>query len=306
MRIAITGATGFIGSELVRKALERGNEVVAIVNPGSKRIGNIPDGAEIVRCDISNYNELMGKNRCDRFFHLAWDKTFGNDRDNVTLQIDNIKYCIDAVNLADSWGSKAFIGAGSQAEYGIATEPLNGDMKVDPQSGYGIAKYSAGRFSKLLCSQLGMRFNWARIISVYGPGDADHTLISYLIDTFLKGDVPELTKCEQKWDYIYSGDAAEALLRIGERGTDGRTYVIGSGECRLLKDYVIDIRNEIDPNLEIGFGRKDYYDHQPMFLCADISELTDDTGFVPKISFIDGVRKTIESRKGKPSKNGIR
>jgi nucleoside-diphosphate-sugar epimerase len=128
---------------------------------------------------------------------------------------------------------------------------------------------------------------------VYGEYDRDHTLIMYLIRTLLNGGSPDLTKCEQNWDYIYAEDAARALLAIGLHGVDGRTYPIGSGECRRLKEYVIDVRNSIDPSIELKFGIKDYYPHQQMFLCANIEELTADTGFVPECGFEEGIARTV-------------
>jgi len=294
MRIAITGATGMIGSSLADAALKEGHEVIAVVRPGSHRAGNLADERiTVAECGISDYKSIMGGRKCDVLFHLAWDKTFGDGRDDAHAQLKNIEYTLDAVSLADSWGASAFVGAGSQAEHGRVDGKIRGDTPVNPTSGYGIAKYSAGRLSKLLCQKLGMRFCWTRILSVYGERDADHTLIMYLINTLLGGGVPKLTKCEQIWDYIYSEDAARALLSVGLHGTDGRTYPIGSGECRPLKEYVCELRDAIDPRLPVEFGAKEYYPHQPMMLCADISELTKDTGFVPRYRFRDGITRTI-------------
>lgn len=295
MRIVITGCTGMIGATLAKVAIDEGHEVIGIVRPGSKNMSNLPisEKLEVIECDISDYNQITKDCKCDIFYHMAWDKTFGEGRDDVRTQIDNIGYTMDAVNLAKKWGASAFVGAGSQAEYGHVEGKIDGNTKVNPTSGYGIAKYSAGKLARILCKQLGMRFCWTRILSTYGINDAGHTLIMYLINTLLKGDVPELTKCEQIWDYTFSEDAAHAFLSIGLKGVDGRTYPIGSGECRSLKEFVCDVRDAIDPDLYLEFGVKEYYPHQTMMLCADITELTADTGFKPKYSFKEGIQKTI-------------
>jgi nucleoside-diphosphate-sugar epimerase len=296
MRIAITGPTGMIGSSLIDLALEQGHEIIAIARPGSHRMHNLErsDRIEVKECEISDYKSIMGGNRCDIFFHLAWDKTFGGGRDDVRAQIRNIEYTLDAVSLASSWGASAFVGAGSQAEHGKVDGKIGRYTPVNPTSGYGIAKYSAGKLSGLLCQQLGIRFCWARILSVYGERDADHTLIMYLINTLLNRGVPKLTKCEQMWDYMYSEDAAGALLSIGLLGKDGRVYTVGNGECRRLREYVNELRDTIDPALPVEFGAKEYYPHQPMMLCADTTDLTKDTGFIPKYRFADGISKTID------------
>lgn len=205
------------------------------------------------------------------------------------------------MDLAGSWHAGTFVGIGSQAEYGLADVPLNGSLPVNPSSGYGIAKFAAGRLCSIRCRQTGMRFNWARVISVFGENDADHTLIKYLLNSFSSGETPELTECGQTWDYIYVKDCARAILSIGRKGTDGRTYCIGSGQPRKLRDYVTAVRDIAAPGAEIRFGVKDYYPHQPMFLSADIRELTEDTGFIPQFSFEDGIRDIIGKTNAKRS-----
>ena len=281
MIVAVTGPTGGIGLDLIESLIERGDQVIAITNPNSLRNSKIPKSkhVQIIECEMSNYTCLMGKYRCDIFYHLAWSNTSGSGRDDVRIQLANISNTLDAVDLAVSWGAKIFVGTGSQAEYGISTEPLNERTPVNPISGYGIAKYSAGKLCHLYCEQKGIIFKWARILSVFGVNDSKNTLILYVIDTLLKGISPELTKCEQIWDYIYSKDCAEALIVIGDKGVDGYTYCVGSGKPRLLKEFVVSIRDMIDPSIDLNFGAKEYYPHQPMMLCADITELVHDTNF---------------------------
>lgn len=294
-RMIVTGATGVVGSAVVRKALEHNWDVTCIVHEGSKRLSNIPNDKRlnIVECNVSNYNNLQLNEQYDVFIHMAWEKTFGALRDDTAIQVRNIQYTLDACNLAKRLGCRKFIGAGSQAEYGIKNEPLSPDMPVNPESGYGIAKYSAGKLSKLLCEQLGMEFNWVRILSVYGPNDSPNTLISYLINELKHDKSPELTKCEQMWDYLYSDDAGEAFVLIADKGLDGKVYVLGSGQKRQLREYVEDIKMAVNSSTNVQYGAKDYYPHQPMYMVADITELRKDIYWVPKISFIQGIKNII-------------
>jgi nucleoside-diphosphate-sugar epimerase len=294
-KIVISGATGMIGSTLSRCAQAQGMEVLCIVRKGSHNAENLSksDNLKILYLDLEEYATGNISGEYDCFFHLAWDKTFGVSRDDADTQIKNIQYTMDAVKLAKRLGCKRFIGAGSQAEYGLVSAPLKPDTPVDPQSGYGIAKYTAGKLSRLLCSQIGMEHNWVRILSVYGPLDAAHSLIMYTINMLQQGSIPELTKCEQIWDYIYCEDAANALLAIGENGINGKVYPLGSGSPRVLHEYIESLRNVVNPNVSLGFGKKEYYPHQPMYLCADISELTQDTGWKPEILFEEGIRRIV-------------
>lgn len=294
-KIIVTGATGVVGSAVVRCALAKGIGVTCIVHQGSTRLGNLPkdEKLHIVECNMADYKSLQMGGTFDAFIHLSWEKTFGASRDDAEVQMRNIQYTLDAVQMAHRCGCKVFVGAGSQAEYGVQSVDLTPSLPVNPESGYGIAKYAAGKLSAMLCKSLGIRHNWVRILSVYGPNDGANTLISYLISELKAGRSPQLTKCEQLWDYLYADDAGEAILAVVENGVDGKAYPLGSGNGRRLSDYVNDIRKVVNPTVEVLFGAKDYYPHQPMQLVADISELTNDTGWVPKVSFTDGIKSFI-------------
>lgn len=291
-RIIVTGATGSIGSATVKSALAKGYDVTCIVHKGTTRIDNIPksENVHIVECDVADYVNLNLEGKYDILIHLAWEKTYGALRDDVDIQLANIKYTLDACRLAKRCGCSAFVGAGSQAEFGVQTVTLSATLPVKPESGYGIAKYAAGELSLMLCNQLGIKGNWVRIVSVYGPYDGEKTLIKYVISEFKARRKPSLTKCEQIWDYLYSDDAGEAFVAVGERGVAGKTYVLGSGKGVQLSEYIKQVRDEVNPSCEIGFGEIDYFPHQPMHLVADITDLKEDTGWEPHVAFEEGIK----------------
>lgn len=295
-KLIVTGATGSIGVSVVKVALQRDYDVTCIVHKGSTRLGNIPQSerVHIVECNVSDYPSLSLNEKYDVFIHLAWEKTYGALRDDVDIQTRNIQYTLDACRLAHRLGCTSFVGAGSQAEYGPKDCVLTPDLAVQPESGYGIAKYAAGKMAMMLCKQLGIRGNWIRIVSVYGPYDGEKTLIKYVISEFKARRKPSLTKCEQIWDYLYSDDAGDAFVVVGERGVAGKTYVLGSGKGVQLSEYIKQVRDEVNPSCEIGFGEIDYFPHQPMHLVADITKLTEDTGWVPQMSFTEGIKEMLK------------
>ena len=149
--------------------------------------------------------------------------------------------------------------------------------------------------SRLLASQLGIKHCWGRILSVYGPGD-NNSMIMSCINSISNNETFDTTNGDQLWDYLYCDDCAKAFYDIAKKGKDGKVYTIGSGTAKPLKSYIEAIRDLINPDFEVGFGKIDYYPNQVMYLCADISDLTRDTGFEPKFSFKEGIRKIIESK----------
>lgn len=308
MGIVITGATGVTGRALVAEALRNGQSVLAVVRRGSGRAEEIKgiEGCAVVEADLGEYArvpELIEERGLNQegfqiFFHLAWMAPFGEERNNLEVQLGNVHGALEAVKLAQKLGCHTFVGAGSQAEYGRAEETLSPDTPAHPETGYGIAKLCAGQMTRLLCEQIGIRHIWTRILSVYGPYDRKETLINAAVIGMLKNTETEFTSCDQVWDYIYSEDAARALYLAGQKGADGSVYVIGSGEARRLSEYLETIAKITGYTKEIGFGRHPYHEKQVMYLKADISSLKRDTGFTPAVGFKEGIERVIAHYRG--------
>jgi len=150
-KIIVTGATGVVGSAVVRRAVGKDMDVTCIVHKGSKRLGNLPqsDKVHIVECNLQDYRTLSLDGQYDAFIHLSWEKTFGVSRDDAEVQTRNIQYTLDACHLAKRCGCKVFVGAGSQAEYGVQSVVLTPDLPVKPESGYGIPNMRQANY--LLC-----------------------------------------------------------------------------------------------------------------------------------------------------------
>lgn len=297
-RVIITGPTGVVGCNLIEEFATRGCEVTAVCREHSEHIATLPqvDGLKIVECNLDHMDQLADKldGEYDAFYHFAWDGPFGEPRRNLSLQTQNVLYTLQAVEVAHQVGCKVFVGAGSQSEFGHVEGVLHHDMPCHPVDGYGTAKLMAGMMSRLKCQELGIRHEWGRIVSMYGPHDRKYTMVMSSILKMMQGERVQFTKGEQIWDYIYAKDAARAFRLIGERGKDGSVYLLGTGKTRLLKEYITAIRDAVDPNLEIGIGEIAYYPNQAMHLEADISNLIEDTGFTPQYSFEEGIKETVE------------
>ena len=294
-RAVLSGATGTIGTALIAELIKNEIEVLVLCHEGSRRNHVIPDHSLVRRKYLSLDEFAKAENDTgetwDVFYHLAWEGTNGPGRNDMYMQNRNVKHALDAVNLAKRFGCGTFIGVGSQAEYGRVEGVLTPDTPVHPDNGYGIGKLTAGLMTRELARQNGMRHIWVRVVSIYGPNDGPQTMVMSMIAKLKAGETPALTKGEQMWDYLYSGDAARAFYLLGEKGADGKTYVLGSGNARPLKEYMEIIRDAVKPEAELGFGMIPYADRQVMHLCADISELEMDTGWKPETEFSEGLHR---------------
>ena len=302
MTFAITGATSMLGVATIKKCISKNIAVLAFARKNSKNISRLPESSliKIVECDLSEMAAFDADGlSSDVFIHFGWAFTDKTGRNDVTKQLQNVQYTIDAVHLAKRLGCKKFVGAGSQAEYGTPNVMLKADTPVNPLIPYGVAKYAAGRLSSMECKKEGLEYNWVRILSVYGEHDNEGTLLKQLIHN-AKNNIPMgLSGCEQIWDYLYEDDAGVAFVAVAEKGVDGKIYPLGSGVGRPLKEYVQDVIAVLNQEYRPKYGMYPYSPTQPMYLVGDESELEIDIGWNSKITFIDGIRNIVEGE-GQP------
>ncbi len=296
MRAVVTGVTGAVGMALLSELEKNGVETLVLCRKGSKRNERIRESRYIKKteCSLDELASFETDRKYDVFYHLAWEGTTGASRNDMYLQNKNVKHTIDALKLAERLGCKVFVGAGSQAEYGRVEGDLTPNTPAFPENGYGVAKLSAGRMCAILAKEMGIRLVWARILSVYGPYDTDYSMVMSTVAKLERGEKPSFTKGEQMWDYLYSKDAARALYLLAvSDGAEG-IYCLGSGKAKKLCEYILAIRDAVNEKAPLGLGDIPYSENQVMYLCADITKLQNDTGFVPTTPFEEGIKATVE------------
>lgn len=270
--------------------------------PGSGNIKNLPEheNLRVVECDLSDLRFLDGMTggRFDGFYHLGWAGSYGGGRNSAELQLLNVQYTLDALEAAKNLGCRFFLGAGSQAEYGLMEAAADENTPERPQTMYGAAKLSAGALSRVKAAQLGLFHIWVRIFSVFGPYDEPRTLIYHVIRSLLNGETPALTAATQIWDYLYADDAARALELAAQKGKNGALYCVGGGESHPLREYIERVRDIVSPGAKLGFGEIPTAPNALRFLSANISRLKRDTGFSPETPFEEGIKKTLLYIKG--------
>jgi len=293
-KIIVTGATSMIGIAVIECALNHDVEVFAIVNPNTSRLSRLPshEKLHLIECDISKLLFLPGiSDFCDCFYHFAWSYTKKQTRDDPVLQFRNVQYTLDAVCLALRCGCRKFIGAGSQAEYGIVDGRIDNNTKFYPQTSYGISKFAAGLLSRKLCKSYNMINIWARIFSVYGRFDNSDTMLDYAIRNFAKNEVAYFSEGSHKWDYLNEVDAGRAFYLLGEKCNCSKEYRIASGNSRMLIEFIKIVANEMNAGHLCKFVKRP--SSTVYNLEADITDLREDIGFIPEVSFEDGIKEMI-------------
>ena len=288
-----------LGIALIKQCILNDIKVTAFVRSETSRLNRLPnsDLVKIVNCNLDDlkYFEPIknGLSDIDVFYHFGWSHTDKSGRIDCEKQLDNIHYTLNAVCLAKKMNCKKFIGAGSQAEYGRTLISLTGTTPINPENAYGISKYAAGKFAEIECGKLDLEYVWIRILSIYGTNDNENTLIKDFITNCKENNPMPLGPCTHIWDYLYEDDAGRAFLALGEKGINGKVYSLGSGIGKPLKEYLETIKNMVNQTYTPQYGKIPYNGNSLKYLCADISELTNDTGWKPEISFEEGVKKIL-------------
>lgn len=296
-RVFLTGATGFVGARVAHQLVERGDEVALLLREGSdlRRVRSVIADCTPIYGDLTAPETF--RDEVERFgpaamIHVAWSGVKGRDRNDL-LQLDNVSAAINLFRLALDVGCRRFVGLGSQAEYGPQTGIIREDSATHPTTLYGAAKLAVALLLERAAATHDASFAWLRLFSSYGPDDDPSWLISYLIRSLLAGQRPELTACEQVWDYIHVDDVASAIVASLDAEATG-FFNLGSGEARPLREIVETVRDLIEPTLPIDFDAVPYRPDQVMHLQADISALSTATGWAPQIALRDGLAKTVK------------
>lgn len=293
----VTGADGFIGSNLLKHLTNRGVEVWALIiknSPTRSRIDSLK-GVHIIECDYNDLNTYLAQvpSNADAFFHLAWQGVAAEERKSVEHQMLNIHMSLQALQFANAASCRRFILPGSTMEYSYYGRPIDERAVPSPQNAYGAAKLSTRYLCGAMAQSLGQSFIYTVLTGIYGGNRLDDNVISYTIKTLLNGQRPQLTQLKQLWDYVHIDDVTEALYCIGMNGKNNGFYTVGHGDNWPLYNYIYKIRDLIDPSLPLGIGEIPYLKEELPSSCVDLTSLREDTGFVPKVSFEEGIIEVI-------------
>jgi UDP-glucose 4-epimerase len=302
MRIFLTGATGFLGAHIARRFEREDAEVALLIRPGSDcaRLEPLPKNARA----ISGSLQKLPASEIEKFapnvvIHAAWHGVTNQHRNDPAQIAENIEPTVRLVELARDAGAETFIGLGSQAEYGPLNRKISESDHTEPSTLYGATKLATCHLTRQLCGQFNLRWAWLRVFSTYGPMEDSSWLIPYLTQSLLRGERPKLTACEQRWDYLFGADAADAVCAVAKNPQADGVFNLGSGRAESLRKIVERLRDAIDANLPLGIGEVPYRPDQVMHLEADMTRLTAATGWTPATSLEDGLRQTVAWHRAK-------
>ncbi len=298
MKVTVAGANCFIGREILKWFCNKENiEITAVVRRNSQfNFSCFANIKKIIKCDMWEYKDLgkiAGGGDC--FINLSWAGSRAAARQDAELQKQNYQLYMDAMkNMADV-GYTTLVTAGSQAEYGKCESVITEKTLLNPDTEYGKYKAEVYWETKELAQKYNIRFIEPRYFSLYGPYDYSETLIMKCIRKMIKNEDCRLNECSQIWDYLYVGDAVEALYNLCNSDQASGVYNFASGEHKILKEYIMEIHEVLGSRSNLYFeALPNLYDGLIYDLCPVVDKLKQDADWKPKISFAEGILRTVK------------
>jgi len=298
MRVLITGASGFIGSQLARLLVQEGVEVYALLRPKSDpwRICDLLPDLQVVEGNLlqpeQGWLERLGAIQPEICFHFAW---YAEPGIFLTSPL-NLQYLSASLTMAEGLakaGCHKLVIAGSFSEYDQDLGYLSENSALKPNTLYGAAKVSLYQALSLWAPAAGIEILWPRIFSVYGPCEHEKRFVPAVILAALRGEVTRLTPGEQLRDYLHVADAAAAIWAATQSGMKGPVN-IGSGKPVAIRELALHIGALLKRPDLIRLGDLPYRQGDPMFVCANTRLLQSSTSWVPRFDLQSGLGATIE------------
>ena len=293
----ITGANGFIGSNLTKELLRHNYTVYALDRNDCNN--NLPqdDKCIFIPCelvDIAMLPQIIPDQDVDVMFHLAWVGSAGPLRADTHVQLQNAQWVVDSLKAAKAAGCKRFLCAGTIMEHETIAAAYTQGNKPGLGYIYGSGKLVAHTMCMSVAADIGIDLIWPEITNAYGVGENSPRMINTTIQKCIRGEKPQFTSGTQNYDFVYIDDVVRALRLIGEKGKPFHEYLIGSGTARPLKEFLLEMKDAIAPDLEFVFGDIPFTGID-LPLSSFSTEITEkDTGFHASISFAEGCKRTYE------------
>lgn len=294
--VLVTGANGFIGKNLIKKLIEKKYKITAL----DIRFDDFLKSNSSVTCinvseiALEKLKDKISINEYVSFFHLAWAGTSGTMRADYDMQLNNVKLTCDYIKLCQEIGCKRFIYASSINEM-ETYEYLQAD-NIEPSGGYiyGAGKLAAHLMGETVAKLVGVDFIPVIITNIYGVGEKSERMIYTSIKKLINKEHCSFTAGYQMYDFIYITDAINSIIEVSEKGKAFNRYYIGSGTPKPLRDFLLEMRDIVDPNAEIGLGEIPFKGIDISYNQFDLKKVERDTGYVNQISFPSGIAMTAE------------
>lgn len=300
-KIVITGASGFVGANLVYKSVELGHQVHLFVRPNfrSWRLTPILKDVHLHTLNLEDPTALhsaLKKIKPNWIFHTAVHGAYSSQTNLMEMVHTNIIGTMQLVTTAVQVGFDAFINTGSSSEYGYKDYPPTEKDWIDPNSHYSLTKACATHFCRFTAEKERLLIPTLRLYSVYGPFEEPTRLMPTLVTKGLQGKLPPLVDPTIARDYVYTDDVVDAYFKAAETTNQeyGAVYNVGTGKQTSLEQLVKTLSRLLPIKDQPQWGSMANRAWDTSCWVADNTLIKKTLKWKPKYSLKTGLQKMIE------------
>ncbi len=307
MNILITGASGFIGRQLVPLLLADGHTLHGITRKTStSRHGDstaTPQNTRLIwhqvnLADTAAVSACIASIKPEACIHLAWDTEPGRYLDDVEGNLKLLQHSLHLLRELVRHECSHFLALGSCAEYAITDTDIGESAATAPDTIYAAAKLSLCLLGQQITKNTATRFCWGRLFYLYGPGEHPKRLVPGVIAAMAAGQEFKASHGEQGRDYLHVVDAASALQCLLNHRADG-VYNICSGVAVQIKDILLTVEKLMQRKDLVKLGALSARAWDPERIVGDNRKLKA-LGWEPHFDLAKGLSATIQSYKSTP------
>lgn len=294
MRAFVTGATGFIGSYLVKELAGQNCELLCLKRESSDLYRLEAYKNRVKWINISDdWHSAFKEFQPEFVFNLAWDGVSSADRVIWEKQIKNIELQQKMLDLSVECGVRKFIGIGSQSEYGDFEGVVDEAYPANPKTAYAATKLACLDILRSFCTINKLEWYWFRLFPLFGATESDRWLIPSLIKNISTQDYMDLTPGEQQLPYLYVGECAKAIASPIFSDDRSGVYNVCADNPQPLKSLVISIKDMVNPQFKLNFGAQPYRYGQSMYMCGKTDKLSENLYRLDTTTYIERLEETV-------------
>lgn len=300
MKVLLTGATGFLGSHILKRLIEKNIEIVVLKRSFSKdnRIVKYGSRYKVYDIDRISLQEIFEKeSKIDAVIHCATNYGRKNDKVNEVFQ-SNVAFPLQLLELATIFKIDTFIN--TDTFFNTATTLNKMDSVKGHMQNYILTKKQFLEWGKLFAESKKINFINLKLEHIYGEGDDNSKFTPFIINSCLNNvSKLDLTDGEQLRDFVYMDDVVSAYLTVllTNRTLEGyHEYEVGTGNAVKVKDFVNKAKQIARSKTILNFGAIPHRDNEILYSQADISKLKE-LGWNPKYDLESGIKEYIDNVK---------
>jgi UDP-glucose 4-epimerase len=289
LKVLITGASGFLGSHLLRCLSNLGAEIHATSRVPRSVTSGGPCWWHSSLTDIESVREIFSKVKPDIVYHMAGYVGASPSRDLVLPTFQSLlASTINVLIGASEIGCRRVILSGS------LTEPGASESYATPSSPYAAAKWAASGYGRMFHSLYNLPTVIVTPFMTYGPGQDVRKLIPSVILSLLRNEDPQLSSGQWEADWVFVDDVIRGFLTAAiAPAIEGATVELGTGTKRSIREVVEMIARLMDSPSQLRFGAVRDRPMEPIRI-ADNIETQRKLGWKAQTSLQDGLLQTIK------------